>query len=344
MATAPHPLAGRSFQDESGAPIVPGRRLGEGGEGVVCLVDGDPNSVMKIWHDGRTPQNAEEKLPYLVSHRVAPELGATWHITWPQQQVFESGVLVGYTMPALNPDEHWESIVEYYNRQMARSTGATQGRELRIDDRVRMARNLAIGFRAVHDAGYIIGDVNEKNVEVNRQNDIAMVDCDSYGFTDSATGRTFHNEMGRAEFQAPEMHEQGNYENRTQEQDLFGLAVIIFHLLTGEHPYTVVTPTGYNLQEERIKNWLFAPAGDRGVTAPQRYNEAWDRLTDKQQELFLRCFSKANKDQPRPKPEEWVEALMERPEEAPSSAPAPAPALAPSPAPASAPSCVPSST
>ena len=109
---------------------------------------------------------------------------------------------------------------------------------MRVDDRVRMATNLALGFRAVHAAGYVIGDVNEKNVEVNRQNDIAMVDCDSYGFTDAETGRTFANNMGRAEFQAPEA--QDDYTNRTQNQDRFGLAVIIFHLLTGYHPYTVV--------------------------------------------------------------------------------------------------------
>ena len=70
-----------------------------------------------------------------------------------------------------------------------------------------MARNLALEFRAVHAAGYVIDDVNEKNVEVNRQNDIAMVDCDSYGFTDPATGLAFSNNMGRPEFQAPEAQE-----------------------------------------------------------------------------------------------------------------------------------------
>ena len=74
-------------------------------------------------------------------------------------------------MPTLNPGESWEPIVEYYNRRAAQGTGAAQAREIQIDDRVRMARNLALGFRAVHDAGYVIGDVNEKNVEVNRQND-----------------------------------------------------------------------------------------------------------------------------------------------------------------------------
>ena len=195
-----------------------------------------------------------------------------------------------------------------------------------------MARNLALGFKAVHEAGYVIGDVNEKNVEVNRQNDIAMVDCDSYGFTDPTTGRKFSNNMGRPEFQAPEA--QGDYANRTQEQDLFGLAVVIFHLLTGYHPYTVTNRPNVTLPGERISAWLFPPAG-RGVTAPDPYNEVWNALTVRQKELFLRVFDKDQEGEPRPKPEEWVEALLEMPAApvpAPSSKPDPSPAPGPSPA------------
>ena len=343
MATPANPLAGRRFEDEAGNPVVPGGKLGEGGEGVVHLVDGDPGSVVKIWHPGRTPQDADAKIPHMVSNPVAPDLGATWHITWPQRMVMESGIIVGYTMPELNRAENWEAIVEYYNRRAAQGTGAAQAREIQIDDRVRMARNLALGFRAVHAAGYIIGDVNEKNVEVNRQNDIAMVDCDSYGFTDSATGRIFSNGMGRPEFQAPEA--QGDYANRTQNHDRFGLAVIIFHLLTGYHPYTVTNQPNYPMPGDRISAWLF-PASNSSVTAPQPYVDAWDTLTDKQKELFLRCFDRTHKDDPRPTAEEWVEALLEMPAvPAPGSSPSPAPAPAPSPggrAPAPAPSPSPS--
>ncbi len=330
MTSPGNPLAGRRFVDEAGNPIVAGRKLGEGGEGAVHLVGGDPGSVLKIWHPGRTPQDADAKIRHLVNNPVAPDLGATWHITWPQRMVMENGGIAGYTMPILNPNESWEPIVEYYNRRAAQSTGTAQAREIQIDDRVRMARNLALGFRAVHEAGYVIGDVNEKNVEVNRQNDIAMVDCDSYGFTDAASGRTFSNGMGRPEFQAPEA--QSDYNNRTQEQDLFGLAVVIFHLLTGYHPYTVNNQPNHALPGERISNWLFAPAG-RGVTAPDPYNAAWNTLTDTQKELFLRCFDRAHQGQPRPTPEEWVEALMEMPSAAPAPSPAPTgPAPSPSPA------------
>ena len=336
MTTPANPLNGRDFRDETGAPVVPGHNLGEGGEGVVHLVEGDPGSVMKIWHPGRAPQDAGVKIRHLVNNPVQPELGAAWHITWPRRMVIENGVVAGYTMPLLNPGESWEPVVEYYNRRAAQGTEEAQGRELRIDDRVRMARNLALGFRAVHDAGYVIGDVNEKNVEVNRQNDIAMVDCDSYGFTDPATGRTFSNNLGRPEFQAPEA--QGDYANRTQEHDLFGLAVVIFHLLTGYHPYTVTNQPNHALPGDRIGAWLFAPASGGRVTAPGPFNEAWEALTGRQKELFLRCFDRAHRGRPRPTPQEWVEALLEMPAETtphgpPPPQPTPPPRRRPAPRP-----------
>ena len=340
MTTPANPLAGRNFQDETGAPVVPGNRLGGGGEGVVYEVAGDPGSVVKIWRSERwdpdpvtgevktTTEEDEAKLRYMVSHPVGPELGETWRITWPRRLLLENGVIAGYTMPILASSEQWEEIVEYYNRRMARNTQQAQVREIRIGDRVRMAQNLALGFRAVHTAGYVIGDVNEKNVAVNRLNDIAMVDCDSYSFTDPATGRAFLNRVGRAEFQAPEA--QGSYENRTPNHDFFGLAVIIFHLLTHYHPYTVQHDT----QEpgQRIQGGLFPPAGGGRITAPAPYNDAWNALTDGQRELFLRCFDPQNYSKPRPTPDEWLEALQELPQETTAPTP-PAPGPQPSPSP-----------
>ena len=94
-----------------------------------------------------------------------------------------------------------------------------------------------------------------------------MVDCDSYGFTDPTTGRTFVNNMGRPDFQAPEA--QDDYTDRTQNHDRFGLAVIIFHLLTGYHPYTVANQPNYPQPGDRIKAWLFPPSNRHMLQRPK---------------------------------------------------------------------------
>ena len=116
--------------------------------------------------------------------------------------------------------------------------------------------------------------------------------------------------MGRPEFQAPEA--QGDYNNRTQNHDRFGLAVIIFHLLTGYHPYTVTNRPDHPLAGDRIKDWLFPPAR-QDIAAPAAYVAAWSGLTARQQELFRRCFDQRFRGQPRPTPEQWIEALQEMP-------------------------------
>ena len=207
MASPTSPLANRRFQDEIGNRIVPGVKLGEGGEGTVYLV---PGSTQFCHEDLASRQNAagcrrQARPPGKQPCQTC--LGAAWKITWPQYLLRENGVTASFTMSILDPSQSWEPIVEYYNRRAAHVTEQEQGRELRMDDRVRMARNLALGFRAVHHAGYVIGDVNDKNVEVNRQNDIALVDCDSYGFADRATGRTYSNHMGGPSSKLPRRRE-----------------------------------------------------------------------------------------------------------------------------------------
>ena len=301
--------SGHRYRDEAGNPVVPGQKLGEGSEGAVYLVDGQPGSVVKIWHPDRIPPDADARIRYMINNPVIPDFGPAWRITWPQRMVMENGGIAGYILPMLDYTLPWAPIIEYYNRIAARSTEADQAREIRIDDRVRIALNLALAFRAVHKAGYVIGDVNEKTFEANRQNDVALMDCDSYGFIDPTTGRAFSDSgMGRPDFQAPEV--QGNYSNRTQEQDLFGLAVLIFCLLTGFHPYTIAGQQAqdYPHPGDRIAAWLF-PASDGSLTAPQAYCDAWDTLSDRQIELFMRCFDRRYAGQPRPTPQEWAEAL-----------------------------------
>jgi DNA-binding helix-hairpin-helix protein with protein kinase domain len=249
----------------------------------------------------------------MIDQPVVPAVGETWRITWPTHMVMENGVIVGYTMPRLGGEQQsWTSIIDYYNRKLA------EGHDVRIADRVRIARNLALGFRAVHTAGYVIGDVNEKSIEVNRQNDIALLDCDSYGFTDPVTRRTLSsNQVGRPEFQPPEAQIEGGYANRTQNHDCFGLAVLVFQLLTGFHPYTVTHQPDHPQHRDRILDGLFPPARS-DITTTDEYRQAWERLTSLQKERFLHCFSKQDYGKPRPTPDHWLEALQEMPQALPA--------------------------
>lgn len=308
-STGVYDAAGHRYRDETGNPIALGQKLGEGGEGAVYLVDNQPGSVAKIWHPDRIPSDADARIRNMMTNPVTPGPGAAWRLAWPTHLVIDrgadaDGATVGYTSPHLDLD-----LDPYWTPLWIRVVEANRGRELPMADRVHVALNLALAFRALHSAGYVIGDVNGKDVLASQQNDVILMDCDRYGFTDPATGRTFpDSRLGIPEFQAPEV--QDNYSNRTQEQDLFGLAVLIFLLLTGYHPYTIAGQQAqdYPLTGDRIGAWLF-PAADLSLTAPQAYCDAWEELTDRQVELFMRCFDRRSAGQPRPTPQEWAEAL-----------------------------------
>ena len=303
-----HDSAGHRYRDEAGNPILLGQKLGEGGVGVVYLVDGQPGSVARLWRPERTPPDADARIRNMMANPVIPGPGAAWHLAWPTHLVIDhgadaDGATVGYTLPYLDLDPYWTSL-------WIRVVEANRGRHLPMADRVHVALNLALAFRALHSAGYVIGDVNGKDVFASQQNDVILTDCDSYGFTDPATGRTFpDSRLGIPEFQAPETIRSG-YHNRTQEQDLFGLAVLIFFLLTGHYPHVVVGQHAidYPMFSDRIGAWLFPPA-DSSLTAPQPYYDAWNTLSDRQSELFMRCFDRRHEGQPRPTAQEWAEAL-----------------------------------
>ena len=333
--TPPDSNRNRRLVDEAGVRVVLGNQLGSpGGQGTVYRVEGDADSAVKIWHPDTIPEKADSKMAYMVKNPVLPGIGVQWKTAWPKQAVKENGKTVGYTMPLLDPGQSWAETINYYNTQQARRTEENQQRQLNIQNRARMAYNLALAFQAIHDAGYVIGDVSEKNATINELNDVGILDCDSFGFTDTNTGDKFVDRGGRDEFQAPETN--GKYENRTQNHDCFGLAVLIFHFLTGFHPYTVTDERAPNHPGDRIKGGWFPPAR-RSMRTSAIYQRRWEGLHLSQQELFIRCFDPSRSGWSRPTPAEWVDALGFAPQEWAVSSPAapidpnPTPDPAPSP-------------
>jgi DNA-binding helix-hairpin-helix protein with protein kinase domain len=102
------------------------------------------------------------------------------------------------------------------------------------------AKNCAIAFESVHSHGHVVGDVNQKNVMVSRKGIVALVDCDSFQVSEGA--RIFRCGVGVPEYTPPELQGKNfGTLDRTANHDLFGLAVLVFHLLMmGRHPFSGV--------------------------------------------------------------------------------------------------------
>jgi DNA-binding helix-hairpin-helix protein with protein kinase domain len=207
--------------------------LAIGGEATLYLVPGVDALVAKIYHDP-TPERAA-KLMTMIDVPPTDPMAAHGHpsIAWPLHRLLDldqDGRCVGYVMPRV---KHAHTIFEYYNpRTRLQLCPLFHYRYL-----IRTARNLAAAFRALHDRGYVVGDVNESNLLVTETALVTLVDTDSFQVR-TPLG-VFRCPVGKPEFTPPELQGVSFREvDRKIADDLFGLAVLIFLLLMeGTHPY-----------------------------------------------------------------------------------------------------------
>ena len=210
------------------------RLLGSGGEAEVFLAPGRRDLAEKRW---RNPTLAQaRKLSVMLAH---PPEGATFeghvNLAWPTSDVRSAaGTVVGFRMPAVDLERSLPVFTAYNpDARRERMAGITW-RHL-----VRTSRNLASVVGALHRAGYVVGDLNESNVLVDRRALVTVLDCDSIQVADPATGEVHHCGVARPEFLAPELAGRDlSTTTRRLSSDRFALAVMIFLLLReGVHPY-----------------------------------------------------------------------------------------------------------
>jgi DNA-binding helix-hairpin-helix protein with protein kinase domain len=220
-------MAPPKVYDGSNQEIKLGRQLGAGGEGAVYEVVGRSSDVAKLYHHAPSSERAE-KLRYMAS-RVSGELTkvSAWPITTLHDRV--GGPVRGFVMPRVAGKEiHVLYGVSHRRKEFPKA----DWRFL-----LHTATNCAAVFDTVHRAGYVIADVNQKNVVASDTATVGLLDCDSFQMT--INGKLFGCEVGVAEYTPPELQGKGfRGVIRTQNHDLFGLAIHIFHLLfMGRHPF-----------------------------------------------------------------------------------------------------------
>lgn len=292
--------------------IFTSMELGKGGEGIVYDISGYPDQVAKIYHLSHRTLEKERKLQAMIAsppqddgRRMSPP-----HISiaWPIELLYEQRQFAGYLMPRIGQSS---DIFEVYNPQLrAKNYPSFNWRYLH-----RTARNFATALNALHVRGYVMGDVNQKNILVTTNALITLVDTDSFQVPDSS-GQTYRCPVGVPEYTPPEL--QGtrlDSINRTIHHDNFGLAVIIFQLLMeGFHPFTG-TPRNPALSLPGevylycIKQGIFPYRSNHQFNPPPRAPN-FSAIHPKIQKLFLRCFVKGHLNPSlRPMAYEWIEAL-----------------------------------
>ena len=308
------------YYDSSNKAVTTGNQIGQGGEGTVSAVQENNELVAKIWT--KPDQSKAQKIAAVIRNQgttASSTPGAT--CAWPQELLRnQQGEPAGYLMSKLDTDEFDQSFA-YFNKSQWDKTEQKHGTRIDQVTLVTTARNLALAVANVHEAGHVIGDINEKNVLVNHSGDVAIVDIDSIQVHDPQSGKTYLCEVGREDYTPPRMQGMNfREEPRTKDDDCFGLAVLIFKfIMGGMHPFSsVVEPDDQSAIAqlgEKIKQQLFpynedSTVPDKYKVAAPEYKSSWANARDEIKTLFREAFDPFYiKNNPRPDAKRWAQAL-----------------------------------
>ena len=308
-----------SYQDSYGRPVQLDSQINQGGEGKICRIVGDQSRVAKIW---RQPsyERAIKLIATIKNAPVAVSARQNIRYCWPQDVLIDGKNIVGYIMPAVDTNEFRQSQ-EFFNETLRKETEKKIGVTITEKTLVTAARDLCAAVAEIHAAGHVIGDVNEKNILINSDGSVRIVDIDAIQIYDPKTNETHRCTVGRDEYTPPRLQGQSfDLVDRTADDDCFGLAVMIFKLtMGGRHPFTSrldrdddnsITGIG-----EKIKKGYFpynqdGTVPDQYKVAVDEYKKAWDNSRDQIRTLFLQTFDPfETRNRPRPTATEWTDEL-----------------------------------
>jgi DNA-binding helix-hairpin-helix protein with protein kinase domain len=231
--------------------IVLATQLGAGGEGAVYELQGNQDLVAKILKT--TSPQREKKLRALIAFS-STSLSRVSAI--PQELLYdERGRLTGFLMPRV---QGGEPIHHFYSPSWRKGNYPNASWKTLLQ----MSRNVAQAFHCLHSSSIVIGDVNPNSVFINKSGHATLIDADSYQVTHGSPPVTYTCDVGVANFTPPELQREKTFRGltRNENHDLFGLSLLIFHLLfMGRHPFAGVAKAGSPKPlEENIANLSYA--------------------------------------------------------------------------------------
>jgi len=302
-----------------GGSFTVGGQLAKGGQGAVYDVKGDPNVVFKRVYDGALAKAPEfrDRVQAMVNQPPQTRESRSGHLVlaWPTDLVFDGKRFVGLVMPKLDVGNGVELhiVANPSDREDPGPHAPRWVTHWTWKYLLHTASNLALATQLLHDKGYVIGDFNERNIIVQPDARVTLVDCDSMQVK-VPSGRYFLCTVGRPEFTAPELLGVDLHKTpRQPSSDLFALAVHIHQLLLeGLHPFD-----GFWREEgdkpsrtQLARQGAYVHGRGQRLVAP-RHTVPFDVLPRSTRKLFVRAFVDGARDPAqRPTGSEWRKELQ----------------------------------
>jgi hypothetical protein len=280
-------------------------RIAAGGEGAIYPVDDDAGLVAKIYKEPK--KRSQAKLEAML--RAPPDDDVhEGHVSiaWPTDVLLErkGRGLLGFLMKRVPKAE---AICAYVSPKEREHVQPGLGRR----DLYVIAANLAAIFHALHRAGYVVGDVNDRNLLVAETCLISIVDTDSFQVRDGS--ETYRCPVGSPEFTPPES--QGRQHDLAPSHDRFGLAVLLFKLLMeGFGPFEGVGAEENDGQvrvEDTMAAGVFPFRSHQSHVSKPPLAPELSSLDPELERLFAICFGEGLRSpQNRPSARKWHQAII----------------------------------
>jgi DNA-binding helix-hairpin-helix protein with protein kinase domain len=284
---------------KDGSTYTLSRQLGRGGEGTVYDLQSHTGLVAKIYNEPPAEQ-MQQKLGRMLSIRSA-HLDS--YAAWPTDTLHDvAGHMVGFVMRNLSgyvPLHHVFSPMD--RKKMFPDKG--------YNFLVHVARNLATAFYRLHEAGLVVGDVNEGNILVSANGMVAFIDCDSFQVRDG--DEYYYCEVGVPRYTPPEFLRRKSFEKvvRTTNTDCFSMAVLLFQLLfLGRHPFAGRNTSSADMDEEtaiRLGHFAYSLNAEKKKLTPPPDSLSFADMPTGVKALFHQAFET----QERPAPQQWIPVL-----------------------------------
>jgi DNA-binding helix-hairpin-helix protein with protein kinase domain len=290
--------------DASNRPLQLGREIARGGEGAVFEIAGLPDRVAKKYH--KTPTLEVGQKLRAMAGMARPELLKV--AAWPETTLHDGpgGPVIGLMM---------RKVIGFREIHTLYSPASRRIHYPHVNWKflLMVAYNCAAAFDELHKHGVVVGDVNQSNLLVSDQAQVVFIDCDSCQVV--SNGKTYTCDVGVDLFTPPELQGRSfRAVTRTINHDLFGLAVLTFHLLfMGRHPFSGrYLGSGDMPIEKAIREFRFA-YGQRAPAhqmAPPLHSLPFVAVPVSVTSLFERSFGPGSEAQgARPTATEWCSAL-----------------------------------
>jgi serine/threonine protein kinase len=308
---------------KSGQTYRLSQEIAAGGEGRIYDVPDNDRVVAKIYKIAKLSPDRSEKLEIMVAHPPADVRNSKGHptIAFPTD-VLEytgksgagmiNGQVIGYVMPKLR--SHMKKIFNFSDSRSRLSHNPF----FTYDYLMNTAINFVTAVNTIHESNYVIGDINESNIMVDKDKTyVTLIDADSFQVEDPKNGQVYRCPVGKIEYTPPELQGE-KFENvtRSSSHDLFGMAVIIYQILMeNAHPFSGVYQGSGESPEygKSIKQGFFVHK--KKTKSPYKLHSTalpFETLNPDIQTLFLRCFEDGHTNpSARPTAKEWRSVLRQ---------------------------------